>query len=655
MSEKEQTSRKVGQAVKAVFGRLRFIALFVIVGVVAAQWETIVNHYQRWARPAGATDRVAVPNVEYYCPMHPQIVRDTPGNCPICGMPLSKRAKSAGPTSLPEGVLAQVQMTPEKMRLGRIATTAAEYRLLGQVIRTVGEITYDETRRRTITARIKGRLDELKVNYTGQKVQQGDVLAKIYSPDLLVAQEELLSAARSAKSAGNDMAGQSAQALLEGARKKLSLWGITDEQIDKIIKDGKIADRLEIRSPMTGIVTEKKVLEGQYVMDGQELYTVADLGQVWMQANIYEQDIGSVRLDMAVAVEAEAYPNESFPGKIAFIAFKVDPETRTIKARIEIKNPEYKLKPGMNVVAKIGVPIGEIVEANPASQPQPDTAGPVDTRGIANAYLAISAALAQDKPDAAAATKLAGEALSLAGRLPAARRIAEQAGRMPSQDLIGQRDLFRTISEEMIRLLQSHPADGLTVFKANCPMGNGGNWLTAKREVVNPYQGLGMLTCGSVDKEPLASEPAGAAGAAGAAGIRLSPDGRYEYGYYCPVQPDRLFAKPDQCPIDNMPFTYMRVERVLAVPESAVIFTGERAVVYREAAPGWFDEVQIQVGRRAGEFYQVVDGLKPGDRVVTRGAFAVDAENRLNPAIGAQYSGAGGSPKSSDAHTGHTH
>ncbi|MDD4889372.1 MAG: efflux RND transporter periplasmic adaptor subunit [Phycisphaerae bacterium] len=630
--------------------RLRFVFLMVIVGLVASKWETIVNYYDRYTRPAAATATAVDESIEYYCPMHPKIIKDTPGSCPICGMPLSKRVKSSGPTTSPEGVLAQVQMTPLKVRLGRIATTQVEYRLLGREVRTIGQIDYAEPLRTVITARIKGRLDKLWVNYTGQKVNEGDKLAEIYSPDLLVAQEELLLAARAAKGADNDLAGQSARSLLAAARKKLILWGITDRQIDKIIEDGlrpggKVSDRMEILSPMTGLVTEKKVLEGQYVMDGQELYTVADLGLVWMQADIYEQDIAGIGQGLAVAVEADAYPNESFPGRITFIAFKVEPETRTIKARIEILNPEYKLKPGMNVVARIGIPAGLVVEATPSSQPE--SAASANTHGIVHAYLPVSAALAADKIDAAAATKLAAEADGLATQLSDAKPIADAARKMAgSKDLTSQRDVFRTMSEQLITLLRTHPPDGMTLFVVNCPMaGTGGNWVAAKDEVVNPYQGSGMLNCGSVVESPMRVTQAGPGAA-----VRFTPDGQYAYGYYCPIYPDQLFGRPEQCPISKLPFRYVKAQRVLAVPESAVIDTGERQVVYRETSPGSFEMIQVKIGERAGEFYPVLDGLKLGDRVVTRGAFAVDAENRLNPAASVQYQGAQGGPKKEHPH-----
>jgi len=149
--------------------------------------------------------------------------------------------------------------------------------------------------------------------------------------------------------------------------------------------------------------------------------------------------------------------------------------------------------------------------------------------------------------------------------------------------------------------------------------------------VLNPYYGSGMLRCGSVTG-------------------RLKPatavdDERFATGYYCPVYPDRLYDEPRHCPLDQFPTKFARVEKVLAVPEAAVVNTGTRRIVYRESAPGTFEMIEVQVGPRAGEFYPVVSGLKAGERVATAGAFLVDAENRLNPAAGAQYFGASGQSK----------
>ena len=605
--------------------RLRFILLMVVVGLVAGNWDDIMNRYDRMRRPARASSLVQDRRVEYYCPMHPNVVRAEAANCPICGMPLSERART-GEKTLPEGVLATVQLTPLKVRMGRIGSTPVSYRLLSREIRTVGIVDYDETRRAFVSARIKGRLDKLTVNYVGQRVEKGDPLASIYSPDLLVAQEELLTVVRSLDQQKNpgEIAAAAARSLVEASRRKLLLWGITEEQIDEIIRRGSPDTHLTIHSPIAGIVTEKKVLEGHYLMEGEDLYTIADLSQVWMQAKVFEDELHGVQIGTAVEVTSEAFPNEVFAGRITFIAYTVDPGTRTVAARVEIGNPDYKLKPGMYVHATIRLPVGQVTEIDHATASAPAAAAGADTEPLVKAYLALSAAYAADKTDPAAAAELAKQAKALG-----ASAIAEQAAALEGKDLKEQRTLFKPISEKVIELLKTAPPK-TALYVVHCPMVPA-DWLSAAEEVLNPYYGSGMLRCGSVTG-------------------RLKPatavdDERFATGYYCPVYPDRLYDEPRHCPLDQFPTKFARVEKVLAVPEAAVVNTGTRRIVYRESAPGTFDMIEVQVGPRAGEFYPVVSGLKAGERVATAGAFLVDAENRLNPAAGAQYFGATGQSK----------
>jgi len=626
--------------------RLRFIFLMVFVGLVAGKWDTIMNYVDRWSRPDRAADMVQTSDVEFYCPMHPSVVRDAPGSCPICGMPLSKRPKS-GERQLPEGVLAQVQLSPFKLEMGRIATTPVEYRLLAREIRTVGIVDYDETRRAFIAARIKGRIDRLDVNYTGQHVEKGDPLVWIYSPDLLVAQEELLAVMRSQKQQANngEWAATAAHSLVEASRRKLSLWGITEEQIDAIIARGTPETHLSIYSPIAGIVTERKVLEGKYVMEGDDLYTIADLSSVWMQAKIFENDIAGIAIGTVVEVTSTAYPDDVFAGQITFVAYTVDPNTRTVSARVEIANPDYKLRPGMYANARIALPIGAVTPLDPASQPAatPAPERAVNTVELVDAYLALATAYAADKTNDVALAQLVRAAQALANEgatevRAEAAPIAEMTKQLVGADLKAQRKTFKSISGRIIEFLGHNPPAEKKLFIVHCPMAKA-DWLASAEEVVNPYYGSEMLNCGTVTG-PLKAKTAGQV-----------DDERFALGYYCPIYPDRLFGQPAECPIDKFPTKFVKAEKVLAVPESAVVNSGLRKIVYRESAPGVFDMVEVRVAPKAGEFYPVLSGLAASDRVATAGAFLVDAENRLNPAASAQYFGASGGPQSG----GHDH
>ena len=354
------TAVRIWTLIRIVNVRLRFVFLMVLVGVIVGYWENLANYYDRWTRPGReAVARESAEATEYYCPMHPNIVRSRPGQCPICGMPLSERAKAAA-KPLSQGALARVELTPLQVEMGRIGTSEIGYRALSREIRTVGIVDYDETRRAVLTAWIKGRIDKLFVDFVGQRVKKGDPLASIYSPDLLIAQGELLSAVRSLKQAKDDagLTRSMAESLVESSRKKLLLWGITPAQIEEIIRRGSADTHLTIYAPIPGIVTEKNVLEGRYVQEGENLYTVADLSRVWMEVKIFEDQIAGVTVGTAVEVTSTAYPEETFVGKVTFVAYAVEPATRTISARVEIENPDYKLKPGMYAWAVIRLPVG---------------------------------------------------------------------------------------------------------------------------------------------------------------------------------------------------------------------------------------------------------------------------------------------------------
>ena len=638
-------------ALDIVSVRLRFILLMVLVGLVVGYWEDISNHVDRWLRPAKTPSLVAATEVEYYCPMHPNIIRSEPGNCPICGMPLVERAKTDH-AELPEGVLAREQLTPLKVQMGSIASTPVEYRLLTREIRTVGIVDYDETRRAFIAARIKGRIDKLFVNFVGQHVEQGDPLVWIYSPELLTAQQELLVAQRglNGQSAPGALATQMTQSLLDTARQKLLLWSITDEQIDEILRRGTPETHLTIYSPISGFVTEKKVLEGRYVDEGDDLYTIADLSSVWMEAKVFEDESAGVEVCTAVEVRCTAFPAELFAGRITFIAYKVDPATRTVSARVEIANPNIKLKPGMYAQAFIRVPIGRVTEIPPPAATAPaatEPAGtpPIDTSDLARAYLALTAVYTRDEADPAAVAEVVKQARALAAATsnsPAedARAIADLAAQLAGKDLPAQRNLLKSLSARVIKLLHANPTRQ-KLYVAHCQMVNA-DWVQDVETINNPYMGREMPRCGVVT-ETVAPRTAPA------------ESGDFATGYYCPVTPDRLYDEPALCPIDKFPFKYVRIEKVLAVPVAAVINTGTRKIVYRETSPGTFDMLEVTLAPRAGEFYPVLSGLKAGEQVATRGAFLVDAENRLNPAASAQYFGATAGPQQTPAGDAHQH
>ncbi len=336
--------------------RLRFIAILALVGATILYWDTLMSYYEHWTRPLGTQTAVAAADTEYWCPMHPTIVREKPDKCPICGMPLSKRKKGQGADpeeALPPGVVSRVQLTPYKVVNAGVQTVEVGYQPLAKEISTVGSVEYDERKLARITARPAGksRIDKLYVNVTGQAVQKGEPLAELYNPDLVVTVQNLLDAQHS----GN-------QDLQRMARDRLELWGIDDAQIKEILKTGRTVTRMTVRSPISGYVIKKYQVEGEYVEEGARLYDVVDLSTVWIEAQVYEDQVAFLKEGLPVTATTKAFPNREFAGKVAFIQRFLDTATRTVKVRFDMRNPGNELLRGMYATVTLEIPA---VQLNP--------------------------------------------------------------------------------------------------------------------------------------------------------------------------------------------------------------------------------------------------------------------------------------------------
>lgn len=338
-----------------LFARLRFVVILAAIGLVLVKWDTLQSYYEKWVRPTGDSSGVD-PDHEYFCPMHPSVVRDSnKEKCPICFMPLSKRKKGEDTDDpLPAGTVSRVQLTPYRVVLAGVRTVPVSYLPLTKQISTVGIVEFDERKLRTVSARVKGRIDTLIVNQTGQMVHEGDSLAELYSPDLVVTVQNLLDARKS----GN-------KDLETNARDRLKLWGIDDKQVNEIVTAGKSITHLTIRSPITGHVLKKFPKEGQYVEEGGALFDVADLSVVWVQAQLYEDDLafipagghdpktGKPAIDLPVTAFTRAFPNRAFGGTLSFLFPHVDTETRTLTIRFDLPNPDHELRPGMTATVTL--------------------------------------------------------------------------------------------------------------------------------------------------------------------------------------------------------------------------------------------------------------------------------------------------------------
>jgi Cu(I)/Ag(I) efflux system membrane fusion protein len=475
--------------------RLRFIAVLLAVGAVIAYWDTLHAYYEKWTRPAAGHAAVSA-DLEFWCPMHPAVVRDHPDKCPICGMPLSPRKKGdkGEEDPLPPGVISRVQLTPYRVALAGIQTSMVGYEPLKKEIRTVGFVEFDERKLSRITARVTGksRIDKLYVNVTGQMVHAGDPVAELYSPDLVVTVQNLLDA----KASGNP-------ALERMARDRLTLWGISDDQVNAIVKTGKPVTHVTIRAPISGHVIKKYQVEGEYVEEGARLFDMADLSTVWIEAQVYEDELAFLKEGLEVAATTKAFPGRTFRGTVAFVHPHLDAATRTLRVRFDMANPHHDLRPGMYATVVLEVPVVQLETF--AKVLADDWSTDVLADGVARAW--------------------SGSALPFASA------------------------------------------------------------------------GAGPLLRASLSR------------AVAAQGL------------------------------------------VLAVPESAVIDTGSRKVVYRQAESGVYEGVVVQLGPRAGGFYPVLHGLEPGERVATAGSFLIDAETRLTGGLGSIYFGASGGPQA-DKHAG---
>ncbi len=294
------------------------------------------------APTSAAADTPAASPRSYTCSMHPQVRLDRPGKCPICEMPLipasSAESSAGGAPSL--------QLSDHALAMASVETSPVTRRELSRELRAVGKIEYNESSLATVTARVDGYAERLFVNFTGVEIKAGDHLAEVYSPDLIVAQQELLIALQSGVNADN-------APLVETAKLKLQRWGLTAEQIAALVEAKQIADRVTLYSPIQGTVIEKSIVENSAFRAGDALYRVANLDTVWVYLDIYEHEFAWVRYGQRVELVAEALPGRTFAGVVTFVQPIVNEESRTIRVPVHVENEDHALKPGMFVSAVV--------------------------------------------------------------------------------------------------------------------------------------------------------------------------------------------------------------------------------------------------------------------------------------------------------------
>lgn len=256
---------------------------------------------------------------------------------------------------------AGVNVSPERQQLVGIRLATAEIRPMIKKIRTVGIVTYDETRVAQVFSKVEGWIEKLLVNYTGTLVRQGQPLFTLYSPDLVATQEEYLLALNAKKTLGSSSIKEisaGSDALLESAHRRLSLWDISEEQINNLEKTGKPQRTLTFFAPISGFVIKKDAVQGMRVMPDKELYTITDLSTVWVNADIYEYELAHIRVGQKAKMNVASYPARDFVGKVSWISPVLEEKTRTAKVRLEFSNRDFILKPEMYANAEIEISAG---------------------------------------------------------------------------------------------------------------------------------------------------------------------------------------------------------------------------------------------------------------------------------------------------------
>ncbi len=523
------------------------------------------------------------------CVMHPTVKMSEPGSCPVCKMDLIPVYEGSG-----------LELTEQQKALIPVRTEPIVFREVSREIRTVGVLDYNETRMAYASTRISGWIEDLHIDFTGIKVRKGDELLSIYSPELVTAQEEYLTALKSIEELQNTeylQLRKSVEQTLTAAKSKLELYGLTLNQIEDIRNRREVSTTLPLFAPMAGTVVHMNVSQGQHVNKGMNLYRIADLNSLWIMADVYEYELPWIYMGQAVEITAQSMPGLTFSGKVTYIYPFFDTQTRTQKVQIEVANSTGRLRPGMYVTLQIKPTLAEIYTDGAISQ----------------------------APYAC----------------PMHPWITSEH---PTECEICGMDLEPTHSD-VVASESAAETDGKWV----CPM---------HPEVQSDEFGECSI-CGMdlVEKQPTAAgtdthfhahQPT----------VR-SDQPALIFKYVCPDHPDEYATVPGLCPGDGKPL--LMTGEVLTVPKSAVINTGLRKVVFVDRGESGYEQIEVEVGPEAWgasgdsetkrRYYPIVSGLIPGDMVVTHGNFLIDSQTQLTGSASGAYGGAlGGEESKPPAH-----
>lgn len=299
------------------------------------------------AGTAGSSD-----NISYYtCSMHPTVRSTKPGKCPICSMDLT-------PVTREEEQAGVIHIADHRRALLGIRTTKVVRAPIDLDITAKGRLAVDETRLHDVALKIGGYITDLRVNTTGQPVARGDTLFTLYSPELYTAEQEYLIASQNRDAMRVNGESGHHERLAHAAETKLRLWGLAEDQLAALVRRGEPIERVPFPSPASGVVIEKNVVDGAAVMAGQRLFRIADLADIWVEADVYESDLPRITKGMSASITLEYLPGRTFDGKVAFIYPYLDPASRTGRVRIALPNKRLELKPDMYATVTFKLPLG---------------------------------------------------------------------------------------------------------------------------------------------------------------------------------------------------------------------------------------------------------------------------------------------------------
>ena len=554
------------------------------------------------------------------CVMHPTVKMSEPGSCPVCKMDLIPIYEGSG-----------LELTEQQKALIPIRTEPIVFREVSREVRTVGVLDYNETRIAYASTRISGWIEDLHIDFTGIKVREGDELLSIYSPELVTAQEEYLTALKSIEELQNTeyiQLRKSVEQTLTAAKSKLELYGLTLNQIEEIRNRGEVSTTLPLFAPMAGTVVHMNVSQGQHVNRGMNLYRIADLNSLWIMADVYEYELPWIYMGQAVEITAQSMPGQTFSGKVTYIYPFFDTQTRTQKVQIEVPNPTGRLRPGMYVTLQIKPTLAEIYTHGAISQdPYACPMHPWITSEHPTDCEICGMDLEPTHPD------IVGSESD--GKWVCPMHPEEQSEEFSECSICGM-DLIE-------RAEVSTPVE-TTAAVWTCPM---------HPEVQSEEFGECSI-CGMdlVEKQPTevgtdphfhAHQPT--------AHSDLPP---LIFKYVCPDHPDEYATFPGLCPRDGKPL--LMTGEVLTVPKSAVINTGLRKIVFVDRGESGYEQIEVEVGPEAWgtsgdsetkrRYYPIVSGLTPGDMVVTHGNFLIDSQTQLTGSASGAYGGALGGEES---------